>query len=103
MSADETAAEQGEHGVPDWLVAYLDNRDAQRTKAVETFLASLTGFQRHLVHDCAVMGYVRGMTHPAGKEIPKDSAITAEVIDACFVYPDLYPAVNATPEQRGQR
>lgn len=92
-----------ERALPDQLVAYFADREAQRTSAVETFLAGLTPFERHLVHDCAVMGYVRGMTHPAGKEIPRDSAITAEVIDACHAFPDLYLAVNAPAEQRGPR
>jgi hypothetical protein len=31
--------------------------------------------------------------HPRGEEIPLNADILAEVIDACFVFPDLYPAV----------
>ncbi|MFF9003616.1 hypothetical protein ACF1GW_38625 [Streptomyces achromogenes] len=39
------------------------------------------------------MGYVRGSMHPRGEEIPLNADILADVINACFAFPDLYPAV----------
>jgi hypothetical protein len=39
------------------------------------------------------MGYVRGSMHPKNEEIPLNKAILADVVNACFAFPDLYPAV----------
>lgn len=44
------------------------------------------------------MGYVRGRMHPQSEPQPKDSAVVAEVIDACLALPDLYPGTNAVWE-----
>lgn len=84
--------------LPEFLVTCLEQRDTARFDAVNDTLASLTERERALVKDAAVMGYVRGMTHPLGERIPRDRAILAEVIDACLAFPDLYPAVNADRE-----
>jgi hypothetical protein len=84
--------------LPDYLITYLERRQNARAKAVATFLASLTDRERALVQDAAVMGYVRGSMHPRSEEIPLNKEVLAEVIDACFVFPDLYPAVCAEPE-----
>jgi hypothetical protein len=81
------------HGLPDYLVEYLAKRDAQRANAVADVLGALTDRERALVKDAAVMGYVRGRMHPDSEAHPKDSAVLAEVIDACLAHPDLYPAI----------
>ncbi|MGA4875905.1 hypothetical protein [Streptomyces lydicamycinicus] len=88
--------------IPEFLAGYLEQRDAQRADAVNTFLASLTERECRLIRDIAVMGYVRGRMHPQGEEHPKDSAVLAEVADACLAFPDLYPAVNADYEEQRQ-
>jgi hypothetical protein len=79
------------------LNEYFAKRQADRTARVRTFLDSLTPRERALFQDAAVMGYVRGSLHPRGEEIPLNAdivaAIKADVVNACFVYPDLYPAV----------
>jgi hypothetical protein len=83
------------HGLPDQLVAYLAERDAQRANAVDAFLTRLTPRERALFHDAAVMGYVQGLMRDREEGCPKDSQVMALVADACFAFPDLYPAVNA--------
>jgi hypothetical protein len=88
--------------LPDFLVSYFEQRQAARAEAVNTFLASLTDRERALVQDAAVMGYVRGSMHPRGEEIPLNKAIVADVVNACFSFPDLYPAVNAHFEDHRQ-
>lgn len=89
--------------LPEFLVTYLADRDAQRAKAVDDFLAKLTPRERHLVHDAAVMGYVQGLMRDREEGVPKDSQTIALVVDACFAFPDQYPGINAiarakTPE-----
>lgn len=83
--------------LPDFLITYLLERDDQRANAVNAFLASLTDRERGLFHDAAVMGYVQGLMRPREEGAPKDSQVMSLVIDACFAFPDLYPAVNAEP------
>lgn len=80
--------------LPDYLVDYLTKRSEQRAAAVDNFLAGLTDYERGLIHDAAVMGYVRGSMHSHGEEIPKGKAIIADVVNACFAHSDLYPFVN---------
>ncbi|MFF4791850.1 hypothetical protein ACFY2M_19275 [Streptomyces sp. NPDC001276] len=86
--------------LPEPLLAYFAERENQRAAAVETFLASLTDYERGLVHDAAVMGYVQGLMRDREEGAPKDSQTMALVIDACLAMPDLYPAVNAEFEER---
>ncbi|GAA0501131.1 hypothetical protein [Streptomyces olivaceiscleroticus] len=90
------------NALPEYLVAYLMERDAQRASAVDTLLTSLTERERALVRDAAVMGYVRGTFHPRGEEVPLNKAIVAEVVSACFTFPSLYPAINADIEDQHQ-
>lgn len=84
--------------MPEHLMKYLAKRDVQHSREVSEFLASLTDRERALLKDAAVMGYVQGRRHPEGEQHPKDSWVLAAVIDACFAFPDLYPAMN-TKEQ----
>ncbi|MFF7411611.1 hypothetical protein [Streptomyces lydicus] len=81
--------------IPDFLVGYLEQRQADRADRVRTLLAGLTGWEQLLVHDAAVMGYVQGMRHPAGEPIGKDRQTITHVIDACLAFPDLYPAIKS--------
>lgn len=91
------------HGLPDFMVNYLAERDAQRANAVNAFLAKLTPRERALFHDAAVMGYVQGLMRDRDEGCPKDSAVMALVADACFAFPDLYPAVNAIAQDGVQQ
>ena len=86
--------------LPEPLIAYLADRDAQRADRVRDFLASLTDYERGLVHDAAVMGYVQGLMRDRSEGMPKDSQVMALVVDACLAMPDKYPTVNAEFEER---
>jgi hypothetical protein len=81
-------------GIPDQLVAYLAERDAQRARDVDATLACLTERERRLVREAAVMGYVQGRRHPKDAAHPKDSAVLRLVIDAAIAVPDLYPVIT---------
>lgn len=83
--------------LPEFLITYMQQRDAERADAVAAFLASLTDRERGLFHDAAVMGYVQGLMRDRAEGCPKDSQVMALVVDACFAFPDLYPTVNAEP------
>lgn len=80
--------------LPEPLLAYFAKRQQQRAEAVEATLASLSERERRLIREAAVMGYARGRMHPDGQDQPKDSAVLAEVIDACLAMPDLYPIIS---------
>ncbi|MGW8326516.1 hypothetical protein ACWGLE_01270 [Streptomyces sp. NPDC055897] len=79
---------------PEWLPAYFEQRARARAAAVAEVLDGLTERERGLVHDAAVMGYVRGSMQPRGAEIPKDSAIVADMVNACLAHADLYPTLT---------
>lgn len=81
--------------LPEALITYLATREEQRSQAVQDFLARLTPRERALVHDVAVMGYVQGLRHSREDGVPADSETIRLVVDACFAFPDQYPAVNA--------
>lgn len=80
--------------LPAEYIAYLTQRDADRHNAAAEFYASLTDRERALVRDAAVMGYVQGTLHPRGEKHPKDSWVTATVVEHCLALPDFYPAIN---------
>lgn len=88
--------------LPEPLLAYFAQREQQRAAAVDAFLASLTDRERGLVHDAAVMGYVQGLMRDRAEGCPKDSQVMSLVIDACFAFPDLYPAVNAAADDTAE-
>lgn len=87
-------------GVPPILAQYILSQDRRRADRVGRVYSSLPPNIRQLVKDVAVMGYVRGLA--AGRNgdynLPLDSVVVAEVIDACLTFPDLYPAVSAIEE-----
>ncbi|MFD7705673.1 hypothetical protein [Streptomyces sp. NPDC059786] len=86
--------------IPEPLLTYFAEREAQRADRVAAFLNGLSEYERHLIHDAAVMGYVQGLMRDRTEGVPKDSQTMALVIDACFAHPDRYPAVNAEFEDR---
>lgn len=75
------------------LDEYFAKRQADREARVRAFLDSLTPRERALFQDAAVMGYVQGTRHPHSQDTPLNQAIVDGVVNACFVFPDLYPAV----------
>ena len=81
--------------LPADYVRYLAQRDAERHEATANAYAALTDRERALVRDAAVMGYVQGTLHPRGEKHPKDSWVTALVVQECLAFPDLYPAIHA--------
>jgi hypothetical protein len=80
--------------LPEALIHYLADRDAQRARQVEATLAALTERERRLIREAAVMGYVRGRMHPTDEQHPKDTAVLHEVVAACTAIPDLYPVIS---------
>lgn len=82
------------HELPDWMAAYVRERDSQRKQGLKVKLESFTARELLLIKDAAVMGYVRGTMAPKGEAIPKDWAIVTEVVGECMAFPDLYPEVN---------
>ncbi|NUU26031.1 MAG: hypothetical protein HOV68_31710 [Streptomycetaceae bacterium] len=80
--------------LPEALIRYLADRDAQRANDVAATLAAMTERERRLVREAAVMGYVRGRMHPANADHPKDSAVLHEVIACCLTTSDLYPVIS---------
>jgi hypothetical protein len=81
--------------LPEPLAAYFEQRQQARADRLRDFLSNLTLREQALVEQAAVMGYVRGSMAPKGVEIPLNKEILAEVVDACFVFPDLYPVFHA--------
>jgi hypothetical protein len=81
---------------PVGLLDYLDARIQARGERVRDVLAALTERERRLVREVAVMANVRGMQRgQAGQlEIPGDTAVVTDVIDACLGMPDLYPTIS---------
>lgn len=80
----------------DRLLDYFRVREQARADHVAEALTALTDRERALVLEAAVMGYVRGAIHGAGHRapnVPPDSAILAEVVDACLAMPNLYPTI----------
>lgn len=90
---------------PPGLLDYFADRMRQRAERIDRTLATLTPFERRLVREAAVMGYVRGamagrnratLGEPREGDILPDPDILADVIDACIAmdYPYLRAASN---------
>lgn len=84
-------------GIPDWLVDHLVEREQARHDAAAEVFGALTERERLLVKEAAVMGYVQGMRH-ADVPIPKDSVITARVVEACLAFADQYPTISGAAD-----
>lgn len=98
--------------LPSELVAYLTARDQQRVDRVRRALATLRPYERRLVREAAVMGYVRGaiagrsraaLGEPRDGDIPADSAILTEVILGCASMDDLHPYLADAANGRRRR
>lgn len=84
-----------EPAIPEALVAYLQQRDAQRAQDVNDLAATFTERELLLMKEAAVMGYVQGAkNHPHRDRIPGNRAILLEVLEACLHFRDLYPTIT---------
>jgi len=73
--------------------------DRRRAERVKDTLDGLSARERALLREAAVMGWVRGHWAAGGTQrAPADSAIVAEVVDAMFAFPELYPTVTGYVE-----
>ncbi|MEU8158138.1 hypothetical protein AB0B94_31170 [Micromonospora sp. NPDC048986] len=85
--------------LPDGLLEYFAARERQRAETINKALATLSPYERRLVREAAVMGYVRGaMAGKHREDVPGDGAILAEVLGACITMGDLYPYLAAASE-----
>lgn len=98
--------------LPPELLSYFADRERQRYERIERALATLRPYERRLVREAAVMGYVRGAMAGrarAGRgesrdgDIPKDSAILAEVVGACIAMDDYYPYLSDAADGKRRR
>ncbi|MEV1013751.1 MULTISPECIES: hypothetical protein [unclassified Micromonospora] len=96
--------------LPPELIRYFEVRRQERADAVSRALSTLRPYERRLVREAAVMGYVRGTM--AGRvdanmgrdtQIPKDSAVLFEVVEACIAMDDLYPYLAEAADGRRRR
>jgi hypothetical protein len=95
---------------PPELLRYFESRQRQHADAVNQALSTLRPYERRLVREAAVMGYVRGamagrsratLGEPRDGDIPPDASILADVIGACI---DMdYPYLAAASEGRRRR
>lgn len=95
----------------DRLHDYFAERMRQRRAAINRALATLRPYERRLVKEAAVMGYVRGAMagrnranrgEPRDGDIPTDGDILADVIDACIGM-DGYPYLRDASYGRRRR
>lgn len=90
-------------GLPDELVTYLDTRQKQRATRADRGFATLRPYERRVLREAAVMGYVLGRR--AGQadgrngvsildtptDFPGDFDIVRSVLQHCDSTSDLYP------------
>lgn len=112
MTAPNEDQQAVQPDVMDGLLRYLAIRDQQRMEAVNRVLATLRPYERRIVREAAVMGFVRGamagrsrasLGKPRDGDIPKDAAMLFEVIDACLGMEDLYPYIAPAASGRRRR
>jgi hypothetical protein len=96
------------------LVDYLAARDQQRAARCDTALRTLRPYERRIVREAAVMGYVLGRQdgllrgRPGTglddtEGFPGDSTILQEVLQHCDSTSDLYPYLAAAAGGRRRR
>ena len=90
-------------GMMDSLEDDLAIRMAEEQARVQAVWDTMTGRERQLVREVAVMTSVRATMRAGSRErVPPDSEVVADTISACLSMPDLYPAM-ARLERRAQR
>jgi hypothetical protein len=102
--------------LPPGLFEYFASREQQRAERADTAWRTLTNFERRVLKEAAVMGYVLG--YRAGnldgrdgnggpldrtERIPADFDIVRTVIQHCDSTSDLYPYLSAACYGRQRR
>jgi hypothetical protein len=91
---------------------YMAIRQQQRADSVNAAMNTLTPFERRIVREAAVMGYVQGamagrsratLDKPQDGDIPSDADMLFEVVSACIHMSDLYPYLAAASTGKRRR
>lgn len=95
------------------VLAYLTERANQRATRAATAMHTLTRFERRVVREAAVMGYVLGERYGrstsraicgnGGSAFPSDFDIVRQVLEHCDSTADLYPYLAAACNGRRRR
>lgn len=85
------------------LVAERQKNEERAERVAEEMLANLTGRERALIKEVAVMGYFLGQLDAGGvprEEYPKDSVVLNRALHCATspTYSDLYPTLTALGE-----
>lgn len=102
--------------VMEGLARYLADRDGQRLERANQALTTLHPYERRLVREAAVMGYVLGrqdglikgreggsLAFDNGDDFPHDHEILRDVLQHCDSTSDLYPYLAAACAGRRRR
>lgn len=98
--------------IADLVVRVFADGQQRRRDAVGRAWITLRPYERRLVHEAAVMGYVRGalagragaaLNEPRETDIPTDTDMIFEVVGACLAMPDRYPYLAAAANGRRRR
>lgn len=84
----------------DELTAYLAQRERRRLAAVNRVFQTLKPYERRLVWEAAVMGFIRGRLAGSDLPPPDDPAIVVEVLDAAITIDEHYPYLAAASAGR---
>lgn len=93
--------------VVDELTRMIAVREARRAQRVATALKTLRPYERRLLREAAVMGYVlgdeRGRLAKPSEAFPKDVTIVATVINHCDSNDGTFPFIAAACGGRRRR
>lgn len=91
--------------LPPGLVDYLAARDQQRADRADTAWRTLRPFERRLVREAAVMGFVLGDRAGLTRddEFPRDMDIVRNVLEHCDSTSDKFPYLGAACSGRRRR
>lgn len=77
------------------LLRYLIGRQVERDDWVRRALDVLPEGERTLLHEAAVMGYLKGYQDAqVSRPFRTDADIVWLVVDACRAFGDLYPVIS---------
>lgn len=85
--------------IPEDLLEYLVGRDAHHAANIQRAIDALTPFERRLLREAAVMGYVRGQLYGRDDRLPADHAMIRDAVGAAIAMD--FPLLSALA--RGER